>query len=173
MFDISAVGARAAIKYKDGSVINIKHWSDEGTPFDCPDVDLSENKKNLNGDMISSRTPSVFAIALTVVPGSLEDLQLNGKCAEAAIQPGNVVEISKLEVESIILDIPQINESGEGTGSAVHQFKWTNGRMKTAPTGPSTSAEGRLAARTYHSRWRSTRRRVPRAATSSSNRRPQ
>jgi hypothetical protein len=146
MIDISACGAEVEIDTGSGK-IHITQFSDEGTPFECPDVDLSDNKKNLNGQMISSRTPSVYTVSLTVVPGSTEDRQLTKLAQMSSIAPGNVRPISQIVINSITLRIPEINESSEETGKAV--FTWSNGRMKGAPTGPSTSSEGRMAARTF------------------------
>lgn len=146
MIDISACGAEVEVNTGSGK-IHITQFSDEGTPFECPDVDLSDNKKNLNGQMISSRTPSVYTISLTVIPGSKEDRELTKLAEMSAIMPGNVRPISQIVIDSIILRIPEINESSEETGKAV--FTWVNGRMKSAPTGPSTSSEGRMSARTF------------------------
>lgn len=158
MIDISAVGAFVRITFKgDGNNRgwSITEFSDEGTPFECPDVDLSTNQKNLNGQMISSRTPSVYTVSVTVIPNSADDIFLTRHAQEAALQPGNITPIDKLIVESIELGIPDINQSRASTladrnsysGYAI--FKWMNGRMKNSPTGPSTSAEGRLASRTF------------------------
>ena len=158
MIDISAVCAFVRITFKgDGNNRgwSITEFSDEGTPFECPDVDLSTNQKNLNGQMISSRTPSVYTVSVTVIPNSADDIFLTRHAQEAALQPGNITPIDKLIVESIELGIPDINQSRASTladrnsysGYAI--FKWMNGRMKNSPTGPSTSAEGRLASRTF------------------------
>ena len=158
MIDISAVGAFVRITFKgDGNNRgwSITEFSDEGTPFECPDVDLSTNQKNLNGQMISSRTPSIYTVSVTVIPNSADDIFLTRHAQEDALQPGNITPIDKLIVESIELGIPDINQSRASTltdrnsysGYAI--FKWMNGRMKNSPTGPSTSAEGRLASRTF------------------------
>ena len=164
MIDISAVGSFVRIKFKGGQSPEwtISEFSDEGTPFECPDVDLSTNQKNLNGQMISSRTPSVYSVTVTVIPNSADDLWLTKKAQQAALQPGSIFPIENLIVESIELAIPNINASGatngkgkqssrgKGKQSSRHSvFKWMNGRMKNAPTGPSTSAEGRLSARSF------------------------
>ena len=159
MFDISAVGAFVRITFKgDGNDRgwSITEFSDEGTPFECPDVDLSTNQKNLNGQMISSRTPSIYTVSVTVIRNSADDIFLTRHAQEAALQPGNITPIDKLIVESIELGIPDINQSRASTlasrgttGAGYAIFKWMNGRMKNAPTGPSTSAEGRLASRTF------------------------
>ena len=149
MIDISSVGSFVRIKFKGGQSPEwtISEFSDEGTPFECPDVDLSTNQKNLNGQMISSRTPSIYPVSITVVPGSEEDMFLQRRLADAAIQPGNVKSIDELAVSSLIVSTPAIDESGEGSHAIDYTF--TNGRLKSGPMGPSTSAEGRMSARTY------------------------
>ena len=147
MIDISTVGAKIDITFNDNKRKIITQFSDEGTPFECPDVDVSTNAKNLNGQMISSRTPSVYPVSITVIPGSQEDLFLQRRLADAAIQPGNVKSIAALAISSLIVSIPAINESGEGSSAIDYTFK--NGRLKSGPMGPSTSAEGRMSARTY------------------------
>lgn len=146
--DISAVGAKVVINPSSGSPINITHFSDEGTPFEAGDADVSTNQKNLNGDMISSRTPSVYSVSVTVVPGTDDDLALNKLLQDAALMPGGVTAVQKLWIDSLILLIPKINESNDKASSG-YKYKWSFGRIKSGPTGPSTSAEGRLSARTY------------------------
>lgn len=146
MFDISAVGAEVVIKTGSGE-IRITHFSDEGTPFEAPDADFSNNQKNMNGDMISSRSPSVFPVSVTVIPNTEEDVQLTRFAQKNALQPHNNVGISSIEVLSIQLIVPALG--GPGSDAADIKYTWTNGRLKSGPTGPSTSAEGRLAARTF------------------------
>ena len=147
MIDISTVGAKIDITFKDNKRKIITQFSDEGTPFECPDVDVSTNVKNINGQMISSRTPSIYPVSITVIPGSEEDMFLQRRLADAAIQPGNVRSIDELAVSSLIVSTPAIDESGEGSHAIDYTF--TNGRLKSGPMGPSTSAEGRMSARTY------------------------
>lgn len=148
MKDISTVGAYVDIKFKSGPSIHITEFSDEGTPFECPDVDLSDNRKNLNGEMISSRMPTVYPVSVTVIPGTDQDKELVRKAHLAALYKGNVTKIKDLIVEQIIVFVPNIDESAEA--SAVGRtYTFKNGRMKTSPTGPSSSAEGRMSARTY------------------------
>lgn len=151
MFDISAAGAWAEIKFDDGDDIIVKQFSDEGTPFESPNITLSTNAKNLQGSMISSRTPSVVPVSITVVPGSVEDYLLQRNVQYALLQPGGVQSISKLAVKSLTLHVPAINGSKDITTSADNgnTYTWVNGRMVEAPTGPSSSAEGRMSARTY------------------------
>lgn len=142
--DISAVGT--IITFSGAINCTITEFSDEGTPFDAPDVDASTNRKNLNGTMISSRTPSVYPFSVTVIPGSEADDKLWSLLQKSLIQPGSVTQVSSLLCDCTI-KTPNINESGRNTGSRT--FSYGNCRIKTGPTGPSSSAEGRLAARTY------------------------
>lgn len=146
-FDISAVGSSITFSQVNGGGHHtITEFSDEGTPFDSPDVDASTNKKNLNGTMISSRTPSVYPFSVTVIPGSADDDFLWSCLHAALIQPGAIIRADRLRW-NCTLTVPNINESGRNTGT--RKFSFTNCRIKSGPTGPSTSAEGRLASRTY------------------------
>ena len=147
MIDISTVGAKIDITFKDNKRKIITQFSDEGTPFECPDIDVSTNAKNINGQMVSSRTVSVYPVSIPVIPGSEEDMFLQRRLADAAIQPGNVKSIAELAISSLIVSVPAINESGEGSSAINYTFK--KGRLKGGPMGPSTSAEGRMSARTY------------------------
>lgn len=155
MIDISAVGSKIVIKkHGGGTPFEITQFSDEGTPFEAGDVDLSTNAKSLNGQMISSRTPSVYPVSLTVIPGSDDDGFLLDILQKSSIMPGGVKAISDIVIDSLELIIPSINKSNgnnsNGTSaSETITYTWVNGRMKSGPTGPSTSAEGRLSARTY------------------------
>lgn len=147
--DISAVGAR--VSFSNGLNLEITEFSDEGTPFDAPDVDVSTNAKNLNGTMISSRTPSVYPFSVTVIPGSLADITLAQFFADSAIQPGNNSPSTAKWCDCEI-SIPAGVQSGDGASGvtlSARYARYTRCRAKNGPTGPSTSAEGRLAARTY------------------------
>ena len=87
MIDISAVGSKVVISPSSGSPIVITEFSDEGTPFDAGDIDVSTNAKNLNGQMISSRTPAVYPVSVTVIPGSDADAMLQQLLQKASIMP--------------------------------------------------------------------------------------
>ena len=149
--DISAVGAR--IVFSGGLNLTISEFSDEGTPFDAPDVDVSTNAKNLNGEMISSRTPSVYPFSVTVIPGSVADYKLHAYLQASAIQPGNNAASQAIYCDCTI-SIPNVVENGNsgytgGEAKGGNTYSYTNCRIKSGPTGPTTSAEGRLGSRTY------------------------
>lgn len=140
MFDISAVNS--SIEFTGGLKTTINQFSDEGTPFEAPDIEVSENAKNLNGEMISSRKPSVYILSVTVIPMSDNDKDLQNFLQKSAIFPGNYTDIKDLWCNCTVT-IP--GQNGEGTRT----YNYYNGRIKSGPTGPSTSAEGRMASRTY------------------------
>lgn len=140
--DISAVGAK--VVFSGGLSLTITEFSDEGTPFDSPDVDVSTNAKNLNGEMISSRTPSVIPFSVTVIPGTVADEKLAAFFKKSLIQPGGINAIGSLYCNCTIT-IPDVY----GADGGARTVSYTNCRAKSGPMGPSTSAEGRLSARTY------------------------
>lgn len=146
--DISAVGTK--IRFSGAIDLTISEFSDEGTPFDAPDIDASENKKNLNGTMISSRTPAVYPFSVTVIPNSKSDLALAKLLMKSSIQPGGVTEVGNLYVDCVI-SIPATYGSGEGSAEAsgARDYTYTKARIKSGPTGPSSSDTGRMSARTY------------------------
>lgn len=151
--DISAVGSKFSIT-GGGMNLTVTEWSDEGTPFDCPDIDISENRKNLNGTMISSRTPSVIPVSITVIPGSVSDKILLKHFAKWTISPGKSKPIGNSgdnPYVQAVLSIPTIVAMGAGKSevAGARTYKFFNGRAKSYSAGPSTSSEGRLASRTY------------------------
>lgn len=141
--DISTVGAR--VVFRGGLSLTITEFSDEGTPFDAPDVDASTNAKNLNGEMISSRTPSVYPFSITVIPGTLADSKLTAFFKKSLLQPGGIASIGSLYCDCVVTFPAVYGADANGSRS----YTYTNCRAKSGPTGPSTSAEGRQSARTF------------------------
>jgi len=140
MKDISTVGA--SIEFSGGLNETINEFSDEGTPFEAPDVEVSDNQKNLNGEMISSRKPAVYPLSVTVIPGSQNDKNLTAFLAKCSLMPGAGAGVGGMKVDCT-LTIPDID------GGGFRNYKYGNGRIKSGPTGPSSSAEGRQSARTF------------------------
>jgi len=147
--DISTVGAK--VVFSGGLNVTISEFSDEGTPFDAPDVDASTNAKNLNGEMISSRTPSVYPFSVTVIPGTLADQKLTEFLRKSLIQPSNAKSSVGDLYCNCVITMPAIFESssGSGTVSGTRTYAYSRCRIKSGPTGPSSSADGRQAARTF------------------------
>ena len=149
--DISAVGAKIVFSNLGGSAagLTISEFSDEGTPFDCPDVDVSTNAKNLNGEMISSRTPSVIPFSVTVISGSVADIRLREAVARSLIRPSNNTPNDVEYINTVTITMPLVTTRGGSAVAGSNTVTFSNVRIKSGPTGPSTSAEGRMSARTY------------------------
>lgn len=141
--DISTVGAK--IVFSGGLSCTITEFSDEGTPFDAPDVDASTNAKNLNGEMISSRTPSVYPFSVTVIPGTAADAKLTAFFKKSLLQPGGIAAIRNLYCNCVVT-FPEVYGSDN---AGARSYTYTNCRAKSGPTGPGSSAEGRQSARTF------------------------
>lgn len=148
--DISAVGAKIVFSNLGGGAgLTISEFSDEGTPFDCPDVDVSTNAKNLNGEMISSRTPSVIPFSITVMPGSVADIRLRAAVAGSLIRPSNNTPNDVEYINTVTITMPLVTTRGGSAVAGSNTVTFSNVRIKSGPTGPSTSAEGRMSPRTY------------------------
>ena len=149
--DISAGGAKIVFSNLGGSSagLTISEFSDEGTPFDCPDVDVSTNAKNLNGEMISSRTPSVIPFSVTVIPGSIADIRLREAVARSLIRPSNNTPNDVEYINTVTITMPLVTTRGGSAVAGSNTVTFSNVRIKSGPTGPSTSSEGRMSARTY------------------------
>ena len=149
--DISAVGAKIVFSNLGGSAagLTISEFSDEGTPFDCPDVDVSTNAKNLNGEMISSRTPSVIPFSVTVIPGSVADIRLREALARSLIRPSNDTPNDVEYIDTVTITMPRVTTRGGSAVADRNTVTFTNVRFKSGPTGPSTNSDGRMSPRTY------------------------
>lgn len=151
--DISAQGAR--VVFKGGLNLVVSEFSDEGTPFECSDVDISTNAKNLNGEMISSRTPSLYTFSITVIPNSVADYKLAAFFQKQLLQPGqnNANSVNSSWYCDATITLPQAYEGPGINGSIMRgspfNVTFSNCRPKSCPIGLSTSAEGRMSARTY------------------------
>lgn len=159
--DISAVGYKVIFKGGGIGELEVSEFSEEGTPFESIDADLSDNRKTFYGEMVSSRTPSVYQFAITVIPGSIADAKLRRAAALAAIQPGNNTEsdAAKLYFTTVQVIAPMVirvkgsaapsQYTGGSPNEDSRSVVYTNVRIKSAPTGPTTSAEGRLQPMRY------------------------
>lgn len=145
MLDISFTGASVSVKQGNRQTI-IKEFSDEGTPIECNDVEVTGSAVTLNGQLILWRKPCAYVVSLTVIPRSDNDETLLCMLHDAHVTPGNVVKISNLNASLTIVS-PKINESGSQISGDT--WKFTNGRIVSGPTGPASSAEGKMSARTY------------------------
>lgn len=159
MVDISSVGTWIEVHFPaslqidglNGSTLVIKDFSEEGTPFDIGGgVDLTDNKKTLNGEMVSSRLPSVIPVNISVIPDGPSDRVLREICGKSFLSKGTATPVKDIIVEYMTIHIPRNNHSGHNPAEGDFiSVSFAKGRVKTADLGPSTSGEGRKSARNY------------------------
>lgn len=145
MFDVSATGSKIRVECGSNSC-NITEFYDEATPFETNEVEVTGSAMTLNGQLILWRKPTAYVVSMTVVPGSQDDLWLAQRLDDAHVRRGKVVDVDRLNAKMTIW-VPQINASGRQ--NATVSVSYTNGRILSGPTGPSTNAEGKLSGKTY------------------------
>jgi uncharacterized protein YodC (DUF2158 family) len=147
MIDISFTGGNIIVK-SGGASTTISEFSDEGTPVECNEIEVTGHAVTLNGQVIFWRKPNAYVVAVTVIPMSDNDITLGNMLEMAHVKPGEggAAPVSKLTA-SLTINCPKINESGSQSRGNTWSFQ--NGRIVSGPTGPSTSSEGKMTARTY------------------------
>lgn len=65
----------ASLKYPAGFTITA--FATDADPLDFPEVTIGEGTMNLNGDMVANKTPSVYPVSISVIPGSDDDANLD------------------------------------------------------------------------------------------------
>lgn len=147
MIDISFTGGWIDIKM--GSFhTQIVEFSDEGSPVEVDDVEVTGEAVTLNGQAVYWRKPSLYHVTVTVIPGSQNDLDLQRMLHASKVQNGeSVTPISELTV-TMTINAPKINESN---GSQQTGRKWTfkNGRFLRGKIGMQTDPEGKMSAMAY------------------------
>ena len=145
MIDISFSGGSVTVSC-GGISTTITEFSDEGSPIECQDIEVTGHSATLNGQAIFWRKPSLYQVSVTVIPGSDNDAALQQMLRRAHMHPGNIANISELEA-TMTIRAPQINASGSQAGGNSWNFSY--GRILSGPTGPSSNGEGKTSARTY------------------------
>lgn len=148
MIDVSATGATVTVKAAAIGQVTISRFSDEGTPFEFNEIEVTGSALSLNGEVIFWSKPVAYAASVTVIPHSDEDDALR-KLLEAShvrFSGGSTKAVDPANVNtSLTLKCPHI----DGAGQSFKMYSYTNGRIVSGPTAPSTSPEGKLSARTY------------------------
>lgn len=57
--------------------INLTAFAQDSDPLDFPAVTIGEASVNLNGDLISNKTPNPMPVTLNIIPGSDDDRNLD------------------------------------------------------------------------------------------------
>jgi hypothetical protein len=145
-FDISFTGASVVVSQGKTLDTTITEFSDEDTPLECSEIEVTGNAITLNGQLVLWRKPSAYMVSVTVIPRSENDLTLSKMLYQSRVCPARAVAVSDLW-SKMTIKCPRINESGNTR--AVDTYKFSNGRILSGPTGPASNSEGKMSARKY------------------------
>lgn len=153
MIDISSTGSTIQINTRCTGKFEISRFSDEGTPFEFNEIEVTGSAPTLNGELITWSKPVAYAAAVTVVPGTPEDVNLRKLLMKSRVNyaGGNVTAVDPHQVEvRMVVNIPVISiENSTRQGQQYNHYVFVNGRIVSGPTAPSSNPEGKLSARTY------------------------
>lgn len=145
-FDISFTGASIVISQGRLLKTTITEFSDEDTPLECSEIEVTGNAITLNGQLVLWRKPSAYMVSVTVIPRSENDLILSKMLYEARVCPARATAVSELW-SNMTIKCPRINESGNT--KSVDTYSFSNGRILSGPTGPASNSEGKMSPRKY------------------------
>lgn len=146
-FDISFTGASVVVTQgNDNLKTTITEFSDEDTPLECSEIEVTGNAITLNGQLVLWRKPSAYMVSVTVIPRSENDLVLSKMLYQARVCPARAIAVKDLW-SKMTIKCPRINESGNT--KAVDTYNFSNGRILSGPTGPASNSEGKMSARKY------------------------
>lgn len=154
MVDISSVGTRAVLVLGGANpeaprTITIDEWSDEGTPFSIGvGTQMTNSKKNINGNMVSSRNPAIVNATISLIPDSEADIEIRELLINGVLTPENAADVASITVTSLTFTIPK-NDKSSHNPTDVYTITLTNGRFDDPDIGASTNDEGRKQAKNY------------------------
>lgn len=114
---------------------DVTEFADDADPFDTPDLKVGDGKVGLNGTLITWTTAAAIIVAVSVVPGSVDDQNLS------ILLEANRAGKGKFPVKDSIV-LTQILPNGKQTQMAP-------GKITDGPPGDSISSAGRIKSKTY------------------------
>lgn len=114
---------------------DVTEFADDADPFDTPDIKVGDGKVGLNGTLITWTNANVMIVAVSVVPGSVDDQNLQ------ILLEANRAGKGKLPVKDEIT-LTQILPNGK-------QTQFAPGKITDGPPGDSISSAGRIKSKTY------------------------
>ena len=137
MQDISGYGlvarVMASVTFPNG--FEITQYADDTDPLDIPEIVVADKKMGLNGDLIVWGVATPIEIAVAVVPGSDDDVNL------AILLEANRTAKGKPPVRDII--------TFTGIYPQAANLTLSPGRILSGPPGSSVAAVGRLKSKVY------------------------
>lgn len=154
MVDVSATGCSITVK-TGARRATITRFSDEGTPFEFNEIEVTGSALSLNGELILWAKPVAYAASVTVIPGTREDEQLRKMLEDAHVRRNgsSTKAVSASDCNATLVftcpGIETFKSDGATAGGNKKTYTYSNGRIVSGPTAPSASAEGKLSSRTY------------------------
>jgi hypothetical protein len=129
----SAVSLIASNTYPTG--IAITQFADDGDPFDMSSVKIADTAMGVNGDLIKWSRAVSKPITISVIPNSLDDINL------ATLAKNNDASQGQSNAQDIIT-VTVVYPDGS-------VITFSNGFITDAPFGNSLASSGRLKTKTY------------------------
>lgn len=137
MFDVSTTGASVTI----GSTVTlpvpipITHFADDKEPFQIDDQEITGDGMGINGDLVVYTKPVPVYCKISVVANSPDDIALY-----TLFKMNKATSVSHaFDVCDMTIVIPNI----------LKPFRYINGKIKSGPPGPTSSADGKNQSHTY------------------------
>ena len=135
--DITGFGAAISLvaskTYPAG--IAITQFADDADPLDMASVKIADTAMGVNGDLIKWSRAITKPLSLSVIPGSLDDINLailanNNNATQGQTNAGDVITITVVYPDGSVIT-------------------FANGFLTDAPFGSSIASAGRLKTKTY------------------------
>lgn len=117
----------------------VNQFADDADPFDLPDLQINDAAMGLNGDMVTWSTAAPISFALSVIPNTEDDKNLQ------VVYEANRAARGKKPAKDVITIVGVYPD-----GSTVTLI---NGIIFSATPGKSVASAGRLKSKTYNFRF--------------------
>ncbi len=115
----------------------ITQFPEDGDPIEIENIDIGDTAMGINGDLIHWSKPNPIKVSFSVIPGSVDDINLqmiidNNTVAPLKLVANDIITLTKLSPDGTLISV----------------FK--NGIFINGPQGTSTGGSGRNKSKTYH-----------------------
>lgn len=137
MQNVSGFGFGATVQASNTfpSGFDITQFADDTDPFDTPDIKIADKKVGLNGDLIVWSTATAIEVAIGVIPGSDDDINL------AILLEANRVGAGKQGAQDVIT-LTGVYPQGPN-------LVLGPGAITDGPVGSSIASAGRMKSKVY------------------------
>ena len=133
--DLSFAGSTISV---DGAVIN--DFIDDKNPIEISDAEVANIEWSCNGRMIRTIKPSAVLVSITVIPGSMSDLNLRRIWSKKFCNGGSVSTGAADQIHSCCISVKNAN-----VGSYIFQ----HGTCISGAPGIGVNGQGTMGGNTY------------------------